>query len=66
MLDLTSSAQLTCLPPFIAMTGNASSHDRQQYASAGFIDTLAKPFSMEDLGKSLAAVAARLRQPVPS
>ena len=56
LMELCSSHQLVNMPPVIAMTGNASAQDRQMYCSAGFMGTLPKPFSTEDLSKMLTQI----------
>ncbi len=60
LVALRSSPELVNLPPVIAMTGNASAQDRQLYSSAGFMGTLPKPFSTEDLSKMLVQTMSTL------
>jgi CheY-like chemotaxis protein len=40
--------------PIVAVTANAGMHDRASYVTAGFSSVLAKPFSVSQLGASIA------------
>lgn len=41
------------IPPVVAISASALVHERQQYMESGFVDFLAKPVFVEELGKCL-------------
>jgi CheY-like chemotaxis protein len=49
LFDLKQSERLCGLPPVVAMTGNTSQQDKDRYKQVGFLDTLGKPFSLDNL-----------------
>jgi CheY-like chemotaxis protein len=49
LFDLKQSEKLCGLPPVVAMTGNTSQQDKDRYKQVGFLDTLGKPFSADNL-----------------
>ena len=53
-LECLREEESTRTIPVIAVTGNATSHDRQKIIAHGFNDYVVKPYTIEDL---LAAIA---------